>query len=143
MGMILWRDDFSVEIQEIDEQHKSLVSLINQLYEALSTKQHRDQVGEVLHELVNYTLTHFAVEEALMRLMQYPDYEEHKQSHDRIAHKVQQFHADFQQGKANVDMELLMFLKEWLTTHIMDVDKRYAPHLKKHGVKQSWLQKFW
>jgi hemerythrin len=143
MGMILWRDDFSVDIQEIDEQHKSLVALINQLYEALSTKQHRDQVGEILHELVNYTLTHFAVEEALMRLMQYPDYEAHKQSHDQIAHKVQQFHADFQQDKADVDMELLMFLKEWLTTHIMDVDKRYAPHLKRHGVKQNWLQKFW
>lgn len=49
MGMILWKDEYSVDIQEIDEQHKSLVSLINQLYKTLSIKQHRDEVGRILH----------------------------------------------------------------------------------------------
>ena len=143
MGMIVWKDEFSVDIQEIDEQHKSLVNLINELYNALATKQHRDEVSHILHELITYTLTHFAVEEALMRIMHYPGYDEHKASHDSIARKVLQFQRDFSVGKANVDMELLMFLKEWLTRHIMGMDKRYSPHLTQHGVKKTWLKKFW
>lgn len=143
MAMIVWQDDYSVDIQEIDEQHKSLVRLINQLYEALASKQHRDQVAKILDELIDYTVIHFAVEETLMRIFHYPEYDEHKLSHDHIAQKVRAFQQDFNSGEANVDMELLLFLKNWLTQHIVQVDKRYSAHLTGHGVQRKWLRRFW
>ncbi len=143
MSMIAWSDDYSVGIQEIDEQHKVLVGIINELYDALATKQHRDKVAHVLDELVEYTIVHFAVEETLMRIFHYEGYESHKAIHDSITGKVKAFQAQFNNGEAHVDMDLLIFLKDWLTEHIQKVDQQYTEHFLKHGVKKSWLRKFW
>ncbi len=55
-----------------------LINLINKLYDALARRSQREEVAEVLTELVNYTKTHFAVEETLMRIFGYERYEEHK-----------------------------------------------------------------
>jgi len=142
MSMIAWSDEYSVGIQEIDEQHKHLVGLINQLYTALAQKQNREKLSTVLNELVDYTKVHFAVEECLMRLFDYKDYEPHKAIHDDIVSKVLTFQAKFNAGDDKVGMELLMFLKDWLLTHIQKIDTSYSAHLTKHGVKKSWLRKF-
>jgi hemerythrin len=141
--MIAWRDEFSVDIQEIDEQHKCLVSLINKLYEALARKDNQATIVEVFEELVRYTRVHFSVEECLMRLFAYEGYEQHKKIHDKIADRVELLHAQFKVGDQSVGMELLYFLKDWLTDHIQRVDKSFAGHLTTHGVKQKGLRKVW
>ncbi len=143
MPMVDWNDKYSVEIQEIDEQHKVLVELINRLYDAIAAKKDVEQMGKIMDELVDYTKTHFAVEEALMRVLQYPDYEPHKAIHDRIVAQVVDFQTKFHAGDRGMGMELLMFLKNWLFDHINKIDKSYVPHFTKQGVKKSWLRKFW
>ena len=140
--MITWSDDYSVGLQEIDEQHKHLVGLINKLYNALAQRQNHETLSVVLDELVEYTKVHFAVEECLMRLFDYKDYEPHKAIHDDIVAKVLRFQAQFHSGDSKVGMDLLMFLKEWLLTHIQKIDTSYSSHLTKHGVRKSWLRKF-
>jgi hemerythrin len=141
--LISWSDEFSVGIQEIDEQHKCLVELINKLYTGLAAKDNTVAVEQVLDELVNYTRVHFAVEECLMRLFAYPDYDAHKQTHDNLVERVGQFQSQYKSGDHKVGMDLLLFLKEWLLHHISKVDKHYAPHLTKQGVKKDWIRKFW
>ncbi len=143
MPMITWSDEYSVEIQEIDEQHKRLIQIINELYDAVATKKKREQLSAIIRELVDYTKVHFAVEETLMRIFHYAEYEGHKQIHDNIVAKVTDFQHKFEAGDDQVGMELLMFLKEWLFDHINKVDKRYSNHFTKHGVKKNWLRKFW
>ncbi|MGE0080875.1 MAG: bacteriohemerythrin [Thiohalomonadaceae bacterium] len=140
--MIAWSDAFSVDIQEIDEQHKCLVDLINKLYEVLAG--HGDEaIGGILDELVRYTRVHFSVEECLMRLFAYEGYEEHKKIHDALVKRVLELQAQYRAGEQKVGMELLYFLKDWLMDHIQRVDKHYSRHLVAHGVKQKWLRKFW
>jgi len=141
--MIAWSDEFSVDIQEIDEQHKCLVSLINKLYEALARRDKEATIAEVFDELVRYTRVHFSVEECLMRMFAYEGYEQHKRIHDKIVDRVELLHAQFKAGDQSVGMELLYFLKNWLMDHIQRVDKSFAGHLTAHGVKQKWLRKFW
>jgi hemerythrin len=141
--MIAWSDEFSVDIQEIDEQHKCLVGLINKLYEALARKDSADVIEQVFDELIRYTRVHFSVEECLMRLFDYEGYEEHKKIHDKIVDRVNILQAQFKAGDHGVGMELLYFLKDWLMDHIQRVDKKYAGHLMAHGVRQKWLRKFW
>ena len=143
MPMITWDDEYSVDIQEIDEQHKRLIGIINELYEALAAKKERDRVSTVLNELVEYTKVHFAVEETLMRIFHYEEYDEHKAIHDRIVERVLDFQRQFNEGNDAVGMELLIFLKNWLFDHINKVDKRYSTHFHKHGVKKNWLRRFW
>lgn len=140
--MINWSDEFSVDIQEIDEQHKKLVGLINALYTALASKDQASKVEAILDELVEYTRTHFAVEECLLRLFDYPGYDEHKAIHDKIVERVVVFQSQYKAGDQTVGMELLYFLKDWLMNHIHKVDKKYSPHLTSRGVKKAWLRKF-
>lgn len=143
MSMMTWSDDYSVEIQEIDEQHKCLVELINKLYSALASKENRTQVAEILDHLVEYTKIHFAVEEALMRIFHYSDYDGHKQIHDDIVVDVVSFQGRFHRGDDAVGMELLQYLKGWLVNHILNVDARYSDSFTQGGAKSNWLRKFW
>jgi hemerythrin len=143
MSMVEWKDEYSVDIQEIDEQHKCLIQIMNELYTALANKSNRDLVGDVLDKLVDYTKVHFAVEETLMRIFHYDDYEAHKAIHDRIVGKVLEYQGQFRGGNDKVGMELLMFLKDWLFDHINKVDKAYTKTFHKAGAQKSWLKKFW
>ncbi len=143
MSMINWDDTYSVDIQEIDEQHKCLIQIMNELYVAMASKSNRDLIGDVLDKLVDYTKIHFAVEETLMRVFHFEGYEEHKLIHDRIVERVLEFQGQFRAGNDKVGMELLMFLKDWLFDHINKVDKQYVKTFHKSGVQKSWLRKFW
>src|SRR5512139_2284239 len=109
MNMVQWSDEYSVDIQEIDEQHKCIVMYINELYEALARKNSRDLVADVIQKLAEYTKIHFAVEETLMRIFHYEGYETHKEIHDKIVQQVMAYQGKFIAGEDKVGMELLMF----------------------------------
>jgi hemerythrin len=143
MSMIAWDDLYSVEIQEIDEQHKCLIEIMNELYTALANRSNPELVGDVLDKLVEYTRIHFAVEETLMRLFNYDNYEKHKAIHDKIVSRVEEFQGKYHQGDTHVGMELLMFLRDWLFDHISKEDKSYAKTFHNAGIQKKWLRKFW
>lgn len=143
MSMVAWSDEYSVEIQELDEQHKCLIRIINELYDALAKKADRDVINDVLDKLVEYTKIHFTVEESLMRIFNYADYEQHKAIHDDIVGKVVTYQGKFRAGDDSVGMDLLMFLKGWLFDHINKVDKSYSSTFIKKGMGRTWLKRFW
>jgi hemerythrin len=141
--LLEWTEDLSVGIQEIDEQHKVLVGLLNELDEAIHQKKGREVSGEILNRLVDYTKIHFAVEESLMRILHYPDYDDHKHHHEELLHQVLDLQEKYINGGANITMALLHFLKSWLSEHIIKSDKLYTPHFLSMGVKKTWLKESW
>lgn len=142
-NLIDWTDDLSVGIEEIDEQHKILVGLLNRLYQAIITRTDNSVMNEILHELTEYTVVHFAVEESLMRIFDYPDYEEHKHHHQELTQQVFELKNKVKSGKTSVSMEVLNFLRHWLTNHIQMEDKRYSPFFLSRGLKKSWSNRSW
>jgi len=151
-----WSDDFSVGVQEIDEQHKELVSLLNQLHVAIHEHHGSEAARRILDELADYTKTHFMVEESLMRISNYPEFEAHKQFHEDLIGQVQALQEKLDSGQATITFELLHFLKVWLTRHINEADKRFGVHFTQHGgnaqwsphveeamTKKKWWWKFW
>jgi hemerythrin len=134
MDLIVWNEDLSVNIKEINEQHKKLISMINELNMAMGAGKGKDVMGSVLARLVDYTKSHFAVEETLMQKHQYPGYISHKAEHDKLTKQVIDIMDKFKEGKAIVTVEIMNFLKNWLTSHIQTIDKRYTPHLNAKGV---------
>jgi hemerythrin len=143
MTMVQWSDEYSVNIQEIDEQHKIWIGLINELYMAMAKKDASDKIGAILERLVDYTKIHFALEECLMRIFGYPGYEAHKQIHDAMVRQVDELVRKYRLSDGQVGMETLFLLKDWLINHIKEKDTGYAPYLLKQGVLKRWARKFW
>ncbi len=140
---IEWTDELSVGIQEIDEQHRILISLINQLYDAIINKIDSLIINDILEELVQYTVVHFAVEESLMRIFDYSQYDDHKHQHEELKQQVFDLQRKVKTGEVQVGMELLHFLRNWLKKHILITDKKYTSFFLERGLKQSWSQKTW
>ncbi|WP_440945687.1 bacteriohemerythrin [Methanosarcina sp. T3] len=135
MPIIKWTDSFSVNIVEIDAQHKKLVEMINRLYDAMKVGKSKDVMGEILDNLISYTETHFKTEEKYFDLYRYPEKETHKAEHEKFTEIVTKFKKDFDSGNAIISIEVMNFLKEWLTNHINGSDKRYTKCFNDHGLK--------
>lgn len=141
--LVEWTDELSVGVQEIDEQHKVLVGLLNRFHEAVVTGRDHEAIKSVLKELADYTIIHFSVEESLMRIFNYPDYENHKHHHAELAKQVTDLQSKVENEKAEVSMEVLNFLRHWLTHHILGDDKKYGPYLVERGVESTWAERSW
>jgi hemerythrin-like metal-binding protein len=128
--MFEWSNSYSVGIQSIDAQHQNLFALGRELHTAMSNGQGRASLAKILDRLVQYTSVHFAHEERLMRLADYPELAGHANEHALLTRKVLQFQKDFEAGRAVMTVQLLTFLKDWLHHHIQGSDLKYAPHVK-------------
>lgn len=134
MAFFEWTEDYSVDIVEIDQQHKRLVKLISELFEAMRAGKGKDVLEKVLAGLIDYTKTHFGAEERLMSTHDYPRYRSHKNGHDELTKKVLDFEARFRGDEFGVVIQLAEFLKDWLGEHILGTDKQYASFLNAKGV---------
>jgi hemerythrin len=132
--MFEWRNEFSVQIGSVDAQHQMLFGTANELYTAMMAGQSKMAMARILDRLVQYTKVHFAHEERLMRLHDYPHLAAHKAEHDALTSQVVKFQDDFNQGKVNMSVQLLQFLRDWLERHIKGSDQRYSPFLRSKAV---------
>ncbi|MFT4170920.1 MAG: bacteriohemerythrin [Rhodocyclaceae bacterium] len=131
--LFTWNDEFSIGLHEIDEQHKELVRLLNELHTAIIEHHATATCREILDSLANYTRTHFAVEESLMRVAGYPEFEAHKQSHEDLIAQVQALQEKLDSGQAKITFELMHFLKQWLIHHINEADRRFGTYFLAAG----------
>jgi len=130
-----WSDEYNVNIGIIDTQHKNLVNIINELHQAMITGKAKQDLGNILSNLVKYTRVHFNTEETIMKSHQYPDYPAHKSLHEQLTKTVLDFQAKFQKNEVGLTIEVMDFLKGWLGKHILGTDKRYTEFLNSKGVR--------
>ncbi len=135
MAFMTWKDDFAVNILEVDTQHKKLLELLNRLFDAMKVGKGRDVLGTTLKELIDYTVYHFGTEERMFKQFGYPDFAKHKKEHDALTNKAVELKQAFDSGKQTITVEVMTFLKDWLNVHILQEDKKFGPFLKSKGVK--------
>lgn len=133
MPIMTWNSQFATGIDSIDKQHQQLVSYVNELFDAMTANKGDAVTKKVLGDLVSYTVSHFAHEEQYFRKTRYPDAAAHTAEHEALKRQVGDFAKKYAAGKATVNAELMNFLRNWLATHILQSDKRYAAHLKANG----------
>lgn len=126
MALIDWNEQLSVGVKEFDNQHKKLIALINQLHEAMRAGKGKEILEKTITELVSYTRIHFAAEERYLLAKNYADYPTHKAQHDQLTQKVIDFQDQHKSGKVALSLPMMNFLKEWLTQHILNTDKKYS-----------------
>ncbi len=127
---IRWKDSFSVGNESIDEDHKKLLGMINQLQTAAHYQTDEALIESTLNELIDYTKYHFKREEELMKEYNYPDIEEHMKEHTAMVKKVSGFIDEYRIDKTRTIDNVILFLKTWLLNHINGSDQKYAPYLK-------------
>ena len=146
MTQLNWTSDLETGIQVIDKQHQRIVDYINKLQHAQQFHS-REEVGTVLDELVDYTLSHFAFEESLMEEAGYPFINAHKKVHQLFVRRVADYQQRFKMGEDIAD-ELLNTLRAWLINHIKNDDQDYSEDVRNNMENVSskktggWLKKF-
>lgn len=132
MPLFPWDDKLITRHPNIDSDHKKLVDLVNQLFDAMQSGKGKEACGRVLNELIQYTKTHFAMEERLMASHQYARTAEHKAEHAKLLKEVGDFKVKFDAGSLTVTASLLSFLRDWLINHISKSDKALAEAIGSH-----------
>ena len=133
-GMFEWNNTFSVGIGSVDAQHQGLFAIARELHVAMTNGQGKAAMGKILDRLIQYTAAHFAHEERLMRLADYPGLESHQEEHRALTQKVIDLQREFSSGKTTISVQVLQFLRTWLQQHIQHSDVAYAPYLKQAKV---------
>ncbi|MEE4242492.1 MAG: bacteriohemerythrin [Desulfopila sp.] len=134
MALIYWMPEFNTNIAILDQQHRLLVDLINELHQAFEADKDRQILIKLIDKIGMFAASHFAREEHLFELHGYPHAEEHLQEHDYFEDMLFQFEDEFKAGKQNLTLNVLTFLSDWLVNHINGSDKQYVAFLKKRGV---------
>ena len=143
MSYIQWSNDLATGIGVIDSQHKRIIHYINQLEDARALNEPQ-LVGEVLINLTDYTLSHFAFEESLMEDAGYVAAAVHAKTHDSFRDRIHAYNQRFKAGE-DVSEELSKLLNVWLIEHIASDDSSYTPCVLKNipGInseeKKGWL----
>lgn len=131
---IQWKDEYSVGITHIDQDHKKLIKLLNQFTTAYDYDMTEEFEKEALEELINYTQYHFEREEKLMSENDYPDFESHKAKHQEMIKQVSTFVELYNEKGHDALKEISEYLTAWLINHINGTDKEYTQYLNERGV---------
>ncbi len=131
MPLMTWSDSYTVNSIEMDNQHKKLFTLINDLSDAMSKGMGKEALGSTLAALSDYARVHFADEERALERVKYPDLAAQKAAHAAFVQRVAQLQNDYRAGKVAMTIPVMEFLKDWLTNHIMKVDKKYSTYINK------------
>ncbi len=134
MSFLNWTDEMSVNVKEIDNQHKKMIKIINKLYNAMEKRKPRDVLENVLDELIEYADIHFGTEEKYFEKFGYTKKKEHRKEHKDFVVKVLDFRKGYREGRLLLSADIMEFLKDWLKTHIMGSDKKYSKLFNKNGL---------
>jgi hemerythrin len=127
---ILWRNEMSVGNDIIDQDHRYLLCLFNSIELILSDEGLHDQLPFYFDQLLEYTQFHFDREERIQVKSNYPGHYKHKQKHVAIIQRLEEVKEALNNNEAGVDDSLLELVREWIVDHLVQTDKKMAPHLR-------------
>ena len=135
-----WKSEYSLGIEEIDTQHKTLLELIAAFEHAVAEDAHWNTVQPLIARTREFVKFHFAVEESLMQIVGYPGYSAHRTEHQAVLEQLAAL--EHRVLRQETKGELKRMMRSWLFRHIIDSDQpfaRYAldqfPRLKCAGLK--------
>lgn len=126
---MIWNDKLSVEIEALDADHKRMLAVVNELYEAILTGKGKEAVAHVLDSLVEHVNSHFAAEESLFLQSDYPGAAKHLAEHRVFRSRLMELR-ELGRGAAPAPaLELMVFVKDWLFDHVIHCDHEYVPYV--------------
>ena len=130
--LMVWKKEFSVGSDSIDEQHLRIFNAINKLYSAIQERKQALHLNEILDELKIYIKVHFEEEAKELKRINYIELDKHLAEHGAFGKKIMDMIRESKVSSGDMSYDLLYFLKDWLVNHILTTDKKYVPFLAAH-----------
>ena len=129
-----WKDEYTVKITVIDDQHKKFLNIINELKVIINSNSCKEKVSDIFFQLA-YLIDHYFIkEEIYFKDLKYPNFEHHKAEHNKFIERTIQFQKDVEDKKPNLCLEIYQYLENWFDEHILKYDKEAVEYLRARGV---------
>lgn len=129
-----WKEEYTVNISVIDEQHKKFLNIINELKVIINNGSCKERVSEIFFQLA-YLIDHYFIkEEIYFSNLKYPNFDQHKIEHNSFIDRIIQFQKDLENKKPELCLEIYHYLENWFDEHILKYDKEAVEYLKNKGV---------
>jgi hemerythrin len=134
MSLITWtKEQFGTNVSAHDTEHQNIFKLLNTLHDTIPSAD-RATVGGHLDALISYVAEHFGAEEKNMSKIEYAAMPTHKAEHDKLVQICLDLQKKFKAGQTELTQQTTEFLKDWLVTHIPNIDRAYGPVMNGKGI---------
>lgn len=130
MAFADWDPTLETGNRLVDSQHRELFAAVTELHDAIVSHNDVAVLGGILYRLQRYTAVHFGDEEGLMAEVGYPDLDRHHGLHLELADETSHLTSEYLSGRLTLGVTLAEFLRDWLTHHIGEEDRRLAEHIR-------------
>jgi hemerythrin len=131
---ILWREEYSIGLEVIDEQHKKFIEILNILSQSFIKRGSKKKIAQVLDHLEQYADSHFAFEEKYFEKFHYEDAEKHAKGHEFFRIQIGELRKKFESGDVMLQFDLFEFMEGWIEVHVQQEDKKFVECFKKNGL---------
>ncbi len=135
MGKIVWNDSLNIGIKTIDEQHKKLFEFFNDFVKHLESDSTKEILLKVLKDMADYIDYHFTTEEEFFKKTGFSGTAKHIEQHDIFRKKVDSFFKHKNQHELQLSFEIILFLRDWIVSHIQGSDKEYVECFLENGIE--------
>lgn len=134
-----WKERYSLNIDEIDKQHKRLMEIGKNAYEIAIINDgydRYDEIMKIIDELLAYTKYHFSYEENMLKNYNYEHIHSQEEEHLFYVDRIRELGSreDIDDNQRKTLLEIIDFLSQWISSHIMLADREYAIYLKEKGI---------
>ncbi len=126
MSLIEWSEEYSVGIEEIDNQHQKWISIVNELHDSIMEARGISSLKELIREMEEYTDFHFSAEEEMLQKADWPELDRHKRIHFGFKQQITQLKRDIYSGELVLRSQVMSVIKNWLVDHILKEDQEYS-----------------
>jgi hemerythrin len=127
---VQWKERYRIGFKDIDDQHKRLLDLLNDLIDVMNRGGDSATVSAIFKEVCKYAVSHFAVEESYLEKANYPELGQQQIEHRTFIDKLIELDSTYSPNDPHLVNESIKFLKDWFVEHIQFTDLKYAGHLK-------------
>ena len=124
MDLLQWKPEYSVGVESVDDEHRKMIELINELGAEIGDHADTERVEVFLGEIYAAIASHFALEERFMRNANYPEYEAHKQDHEALLDELVDIMDNFVADPVTGARTLASKLSDWFAVHFSSFDAR-------------------
>ncbi len=135
MPLLDWEKKYSVDVEEMDEQHIKIIDLINKAHQMMTEGRAHIDLGCVIDQLLHYTEYHFALEEQYMKEAGYEGFDHQHEQHQFFISRIREYKEQYETGRVAASVKLVQLMMDWLINHITVTDRKYTEHFHKAGIK--------